>query len=101
MAAALLFSLFVTALSQLTKNLLFTFAAAVGTTLLPTLLYLYGLSGAGYLSFGDFLSAGGMTKFSIKQQVLASDFGVLALYGGAFALVTLVLALITRRKFVK
>lgn len=99
--SALIFAVFVTALSQITKNLLFCLASAVGVTLIPTLLYSFGLSGAGYLSFGDFFSVNGMARFSVKQQMFENDFGVLIIYGSAFAAVTLALTLFARRRFVK
>ena len=99
--AAALFALFVTALSQIARNLLLCLSASVGVTLIPTLLYAFGLKNAGLASFGDFFSVNGMMKYSLEKQLFESDFGVLALYGASFAAVTLALVLFARRRFVK
>ena len=99
--AAVLFALFVSALSQIAQNLLLCLSASVGVTLIPTLLYAFGLKNAGLVSFGDFFSVNGMMKYSVEKQLFASDFGVLVLYGALFAAVTLALVLIARRRFVK
>ncbi|MBR6007403.1 MAG: hypothetical protein IK064_07210 [Clostridia bacterium] len=97
-AAALLLCVFAVSVSALSANYPAAFGIALGVTLLPTLLYKAGLSGAGYASFGSFFGANEMLLFSAEKQLFSSSFGALAAFACAFAALALLLLLIALRK---
>lgn len=89
--AALLLCVFSLSVSALSANYPAAFGAALGVTLLPTLLYKAGLDGAGCASFGSFFGANEMLLFSAQKRLFSSGFGALAAFACAFAAVTLLL----------
>ena len=99
--AAVLFALFVTALSQLTKNLLFCLALSSGLTLIPTALAALGMKVAGFISFGGFFSVTEMAKLSMEQNLFSTNFGSFIVFGCSFALLTAILTLYAGKSFMK
>lgn len=99
--AALLITLFAFAVSALSRSFVSAFGAALGITLLPTLVFKAGLTTAGCASFMSFFGANEMLLFSAEKQLLRSSFGVLALFTAAFAAITLLLLFKAYRKTVK
>ncbi len=99
--AALLITLFAFAVSALSQSFVSAFGAALGITLLPTLVFKAGLTTAGFASFMSFFGANEMLLFSAEKQLFRSSFGVLAVFTAAFAAITLLLLFKAYRKTVK
>ena len=101
LTAALLAALLFASISVLCKNVFASLALCLSVTMIPSLLSAAGFGGAKYLSFADWFSVGGMMQTSSDADLFSSDFGVWIAYTAAFSLLTLVLLLCARKKFVK
>ena len=100
-AASALSVVFFLSLTSLCRRMLPALCTSAALSALPSFPSLLGEKSGGYFSFFDWLSGGRMLHFSAEADLFSSDFGVWIAYTAAFSLLTLVLLLCARKKFVK